>query len=253
MEGFARRRWHRDGGRRSARHGTEPRDADESLSPPVDAAPAGRMTRRVVLVTIVAVLGAVVWWLTGPETDPERVWAEAQRALQEQRIDDAARLADRLARLREPKDVDWMLRAQVAAAQGRPDAALTAIRRVPETSPLASQAELFAGRIELRRHRFRDAEAHLRLALELEPELAEARRELIYILGFQLRRGELDEQFRALAKTGGARLRPAPVLVPGPGHPVAARGDRRAARAGRPGRPRRRRTRGWRSPRACWS
>jgi tetratricopeptide (TPR) repeat protein len=57
-----------------------------------------------------------------------------------------------------------------------------------------------AGRVELRRHRARIAEELFRNALRLDPGQAAAHRELIYILGYQLRREELAAEFQALGE-----------------------------------------------------
>ncbi len=65
---------------------------------------------------------------------------------------------------------------------------------------MAAQAALLAGRIERRLHRLRLAEASLRTALEREPGLIEAHKELIYIFGIQLRKREIDGEFKALSR-----------------------------------------------------
>ena len=57
-----------------------------------------------------------------------------------------------------------------------------------------------AGQLQLRRHRVRFAEEYLRKAVALDPRLAQAHRELIYILGYQLRRAELNAEFLALSE-----------------------------------------------------
>jgi hypothetical protein len=56
------------------------------------------------------------------------------------------------------------------------------------------------GRIERKQHRLRQAEASLRRALARQPGLIEAHKELIYIYGIQLRKKEIDTEFKALAK-----------------------------------------------------
>src|SRR5262249_26084203 len=78
-------------------------------------------------------------------------------------------------------------------------AALAGLATIPDGHPLAPWARLRAGQLERGRHRLRAAEAALRRTLELEPDRIEARRELIYILGLQLRRRELAAEFAALA------------------------------------------------------
>ena len=106
-----------------------------------------------------------------------------------------------LAQLRQPTPQDWMLRAQVSLARERIDEALTALASIPDDHRLAPQARLRAGQIELRRHRARVAEQLFREAIRLDPGLAAAHRELIYILGYQLRRDDLVAEFRASARS----------------------------------------------------
>jgi tetratricopeptide (TPR) repeat protein len=91
-----------------------------------------------------------------------------------------------------------MLRAQLSSAEGRDDVALAAIRLIPDDHPLGAQAHYLGGRIERAHHRIRLAEHQYRAALKLDPRLLAAHRELIYIYGMQLRRRELDAQFKAL-------------------------------------------------------
>lgn len=141
-----------------------------------------------------------IWAIAGLDRpDPDALWRRAQLELRSGRIDRAAEATTRLARLRTPTPSDWMLLGQVALAQNRPDEALEDLQRVPDGHGLAPRARLMAGQIDLRRHRVRPAEKALRRALELDPKLIQARKELIYVYGVQLRRKELSEQFRALA------------------------------------------------------
>ena len=56
------------------------------------------------------------------------------------------------------------------------------------------------GLIERHRQRLRYAEAAYRQAIRREPGLIQARKELIYILGMQSRRRELDAAFKDLAR-----------------------------------------------------
>ena len=93
-----------------------------------------------------------------------------------------------------------MLEAQLATAEGRFDDALATIDRIPDDHAIAAQAHLLAGRIERQRRRIRKAEAAFRRALAIKPGLIEAHKELIYILGIQSRRREVDAEFRMLAR-----------------------------------------------------
>ena len=102
--------------------------------------------------------------------------------------------------MRAPTRFDWMLTAQIALANGRDDEALAALGHIPERDPLAGQAFLLAGRIERQRNRMPAAEAAFRKAIAGDSHLIEAHRELIYLLGMQLRRREVDAEFKALSR-----------------------------------------------------
>ncbi len=142
--------------------------------------------------------------------DAQAVRARAQAELRANRIADAERSVARLQRLRRPTDSDRLLRGQVAVARGRPDEALAELALVPNESPEAPAARLLAGRVELRRNRFRHAERLLREAIRLyprptrsdrpDPNLIQAHRELVFIYGFQLRRAEIGAEFQALSR-----------------------------------------------------
>lgn len=144
------------------------------------------------------------------KADPDAVWAQAQAELRANRIADAERSVARLEQLRRPTDSDRLLRGQVAVTSRRPDQALAELALVPDASPNAPAARLLAGRVELRRNRFRHAERLLREAIRLhpkptgsdrpDPNLIQAHRELIFIYGFQLRRAEISAEFQALSK-----------------------------------------------------
>jgi tetratricopeptide (TPR) repeat protein len=131
--------------------------------------------------------------------DPDRIWQEAEADLKAGRFAQAGAQLKRLEQLRSRTDLDWMLCAQVAVAQGRDQEALGALSRVSAVHPLAAQASLMAGRIERQCHQIRRAEALFREALVRDPRLIAAHKELIFIFGIQLRRRELDAEFKALA------------------------------------------------------
>jgi len=132
--------------------------------------------------------------------DPDAIWQAGEADLSAGRIDLAEAAANRLSRLREPTPLDCMLRAQLDIAHGRAEEAVAGLMRVPDEHPMAAQAHLMAGQVELRRHRARFAEQYFRKALQLNPKLVQAHRELIYILGHQLRRTELNAEFLALSQ-----------------------------------------------------
>jgi tetratricopeptide (TPR) repeat protein len=125
---------------------------------------------------------------------------EARQAFGERRFDQSEVAMKRLAKLREPTPDDHMLRGQLALVRNDNDAALSELASVPDSHEIAPQARLQQGQIELRRDRARAAERFFLEAIRLKPTLAQARKELIFVYGFQLRRADLYEQFRALSE-----------------------------------------------------
>lgn len=119
-----------------------------------------------------------------------RQWAAADAAL------------DQLASLHAPTAAETILRAEVRKGQGKPDDALALLGRVPPGDPLAAQVLLMSAQIERGRDRLRVAEERLLAALKLDPNLVQARRELVYLYGMQARRDDLAAQFEALSKIG---------------------------------------------------
>ena len=85
-------------------------------------------------------------------------------------------------------------------ALGHPDEAIADMVKIPNGDPAAPQARLLTGQIELRRNRMHLAETSLLAALELDPTLVQAHRQLVYIYGMLLRRHELNDHFQALAR-----------------------------------------------------
>jgi len=157
-------------------------------------------TRLALALATIAAVAAAAAWRGLKRADPDRVWRNAEASLKAGRIA-AARLGlEQLESLRPPTPEDRVLRAQVLTAEGQDDQALAAIKSVPDTHRLAAQAWLLAGRIERQHHRIKSTEAALRRSIALDPGLVEAHRELVYILGMQLRRREIDAEFRALAR-----------------------------------------------------
>jgi tetratricopeptide (TPR) repeat protein len=150
-----------------------------------------------------ATLGLLTWlgslWLR-PAQNPDAVWEAGEASLRAGRIDQAQTALHRLSKLRRPTPKDLMLRAQVDLAHDRIDQALAELNRILDGQPVAAPARLLAGQVELRRHRARIAEQHFREAIRLDSGLVAAHREMIYILGYQLRRAELSAEFQALAE-----------------------------------------------------
>jgi tetratricopeptide (TPR) repeat protein len=149
----------------------------------------------VAVLALIAVLGFVL-----RSKDPEQLGRVIEEALHEGRINDAVTAVDLLMKSRAPLPRDWMLRGRVSVAQAHADEALDALKRVPDDDPLAAQAWLLTGQVELRRNRAKDAEQALLKALKLDSKLTQAHRELIFIYGMQLRRDEVNEQFTALSE-----------------------------------------------------
>ncbi len=143
---------------------------------------------------------AVVMVPARARPDPDLLWDQAQAALRSGKPADALAKLVRIRRLRAPTTFDWMLTAQISLANGHTDDALAALGRIPESDPLASQALLLTGRIERQRNRIRAAEAAFKKAVARDPGLIEPHKELIYIYGVQLRRRELDAEFKALGR-----------------------------------------------------
>jgi tetratricopeptide (TPR) repeat protein len=132
--------------------------------------------------------------------DPDVLLATAGREFEAGRWGPAERLLNRVCGLRSPTAADRMLRARLALAHGRDAEALAMLGSVPDDDPRGSGARLRKGQLELRLGHLRAAEADLLRAVELNPQQALARRELIYIYGMQMRRQELAEQFRELLR-----------------------------------------------------
>ncbi len=157
-----------------------------------------RSLGRAAAIAMVILAAAVVWLRA--RLNPQRLWDEAQNALKSGDLATARAKLVWIGRLRAPTDFDWSLRAQIAIASDQPDEALTALSHIPEGDPLAAQAFLLAGRIERQRNRIPAAEAQFRKALACDPGLIGAHKELIYILDMQLRRREVNAEFKALSR-----------------------------------------------------
>ncbi len=152
----------------------------------------------VAAIAIVIVVVAVVWLRA--RVDPQRLWDEAHNALNSGDLATAQARLVLIGRLRAPTALDWSLQAQLAIASDRPDEAMAALSHIPDVDPVAAQAFLLAGRIERKRHRIPAAEAQFRKALACDSGLIGAHKELIYILDMQLRRREVDAEFKALSR-----------------------------------------------------
>jgi tetratricopeptide (TPR) repeat protein len=130
---------------------------------------------------------------------PEDLWRQADAEADAGRYDRVEAALARLGRLRYPTPDDWYLRAKLAMAQGRTDEALADLARIPDGPGRGAMARLRTGQIELRRDRWRLAEAALLAATRLDYWPVQAHRELIFLYSMQSRRAELGAQFRALS------------------------------------------------------
>ncbi|WP_165220201.1 tetratricopeptide repeat protein [Aquisphaera insulae] len=155
----------------------------------------------VVALALLPILGVALtgYRLLRPAPDPDRLWAQSERAFLSGHHAEARKGLDRLRHLRQPTPRDLMLEAQLALAEDHPRAGRDALARIADDQPLAAQARLLEGRLSRQEKRLRDAEASFLHALRIDPRQVEARKELVYIYGIQLRRNEVDAQFRALA------------------------------------------------------
>ncbi len=152
-------------------------------------------------VIVILALGPGLWYFHfRAAEEPAALWQAGEANLKAGRIDLAEAAVTRLSRLRVPTPLDRMLRGQLDIAEDRTDEAVAELMQVPDAHPMAAQARLMAGQIELRRHRARFAEHYFRKALQLDSTLVTAHRELIYILGHHLRRPELNAEFLALSR-----------------------------------------------------
>lgn len=179
----------------------------ESDVSPVESGARTRPRRRLAWINAplvsLALLGLTVVTLLsrrGSHEDPQALWVQAQKHLQS---GDVAAAEDGLATirgLRAPTSLDRCLEAQVAVARGRLEEALSALGQVPRDDPAAGQALLLTGRIQRQKNLMRAAEDAFRAAIASDPRLVDAHRELIYLLGMQLRRRDLDAEFRTLSR-----------------------------------------------------
>jgi tetratricopeptide (TPR) repeat protein len=133
-------------------------------------------------------------------SDPAELAAEVRVALRDRNWDRAEDLLVRLAQRRPPTADDVVLRAELELGLGRADQAIGLLTGIPESDPHAASARLVAGQIEKSRDRARRMEQLFREALRLDPRLAPAHRELIFLYGMQARRADLNAQYRALAE-----------------------------------------------------
>lgn len=132
--------------------------------------------------------------------DPETVYEQALALVEANKFDEADKLLVRLQSLRPQTILDHGLKARVLMAQKAYESAIHELDAIPDDHPLASWARLRKGQLYRQLFQFRKSESELTRAAALAPDQPEARRELVYVLGLQLRRAELNENFRALSR-----------------------------------------------------
>jgi tetratricopeptide (TPR) repeat protein len=152
------------------------------------------------LILLLILAGGVRWALNRASRNPDRLWAEAERAFLAGHWKQARTSLRSLAEIRPRTPLDLVLEAQLDTAEGHFAGAFAALERVPDTHPIAPQAHLLAGRLHRQLRCIKKAEIELRRCLDLKPGLIEAHKELIYILGVQSRRREIDAEFHTLAR-----------------------------------------------------
>jgi tetratricopeptide (TPR) repeat protein len=165
-----------------------------------DQVRAGRRQRAILWVLAVLATGAGLAAAFWPSPDAEMLSRRAHDEFMERRFDLAEADLARVKQLRPLTSLDWMLEAQFLIMKGQTDEALKALALVPDESQMGAQARLQAGKLELRRNRFIPAEAYYLVAIRIDPKLVQARRELVYIYGMQLRHAEINANFRALSE-----------------------------------------------------
>jgi tetratricopeptide (TPR) repeat protein len=175
----------------------------ESRPIPKETVPARHLTRVWLWATLVLVVSLGVgatWFVFRGRTDPDSLWADAERAFLAGQWDRASKLLQQLERLRPSTGLDWLLEAQLASAQGHFANAFSALAQISDSHAIAPQAHLMAGRLHRQLNCLRKAEASFRQALKIKPDLIDAHKEMIYILGIQSRRREVDAEFHELAR-----------------------------------------------------
>jgi len=166
--------------------------------------PRFRTSWVVLGIACVLLVAAIIVRFNLNTTQSAEGWLERGReALDRQDLAAAQAILERLESMPQvdPNDLG-LFRAQCLIAQNRIAEAIEALAAIPDEFPLSAQVRLKQGQLELRRHRLASAERALTRATQLDPNLVQAHRELIYILGYQVRRAELRARYQALAQTG---------------------------------------------------
>ena len=152
------------------------------------------------VVAVILLIAAVAVPLL--DSDPERLFLEAQADAKAGRYEKAMRMVKSLRRLRPPLPRDHLLEAQVAGGLDQIDVAVKALDAIPYSDPLGEVAHLSLGQLEARRGRHRSAETAFQQTIANWPKNTQARKELVYIYSIQRRLDRLDEQLEALERLG---------------------------------------------------
>lgn len=132
--------------------------------------------------------------------DPEAVYERALANVESEKFPEAQAELDRLKKLRPMTVLDHGLQARIFMAAGQNANALKQLADIPDDHALAGWARLRRGQLYRQLFEFRRSEAELRAAIRIDTGSIPARRELIYILGLQLRRAELNRLFLELSQ-----------------------------------------------------
>jgi tetratricopeptide (TPR) repeat protein len=153
-----------------------------------------------VFLLIVGAISAAGAWYFATRVDPDTLARQAEMELQARRFEAARASVRRLGRLRAPTPRDRLMGARVASAAGDDAEALRELEGIHDDPELGAQALYMTGLIERSRQRLRFAEAAYRKTIARDPGFVKPRKELLYILGMQFRRREVDAEFKALAR-----------------------------------------------------
>ena len=141
------------------------------------------------------------WRLFLSRTDPDRLWVEAETGFPCRPLGSRPSLVETAragpAEDRPGLDARSPARHRRRAARSRLSPHSHGFPRITRSPPRGTCWPAGSGDEQ---HCLRKAEAELRRALQLKPGLIEAHKELIYILGIQSRRREVDAEFHALAQ-----------------------------------------------------
>ncbi|MFM7130667.1 MAG: tetratricopeptide repeat protein [bacterium] len=132
--------------------------------------------------------------------DPEVLYEQALANVEAEKFTEARAQLDRLKKLRPMTVLDHGLQSRIDMAAGRCAEALAELAAIPDDHALAGWARLRRGQLYRQMFDFRRAETELRAAIRLDSASVPARRELVYILGLQLRRAELNQIFLELSR-----------------------------------------------------